>query len=320
MSVVEICDAESGSHASIAVDIGFNCFQFVAQLDQCALDVIHAEDGFKHGTGPPSHSGIPILFPFPNRIRCGKYSWDGRHYELPESHVGYDSSGNAIHGFCLDRCWRVVERTDTCVAAVFQISKDAPDRIAFWPADAELTVRYSILATTLRSEFTVRNPDDKPLPWGLGTHAYFRLPLGGAVADRCTVYAPVIQWRELEECLPTGRKRDVPENAALQMSPEFGSLNLDSAFAGMHEASSGVIETWVFDPDSGHKVIQRFSSDFQEMVAFTPPWTSAVCLEPYTCATDAINLRQQGIDAGLRILQPGESWTGSIDIEAQLQL
>jgi aldose 1-epimerase len=66
-------------------------------------------------------------------------------------------------------------------------------------------------------------------------------------------------------------------------------------------------------------VIQRFSADFQELVAFTPPWTSAICLEPYTCTTDAINLQQQGFEAGLRILQPGETWTGCIDIEVQMQ-
>ena len=39
-------------------------------------------------------------------------------------------------------------------------------------------------------------------------------------------------------------------------------------------------------------------------------------MEPYTCVTNAINLELRGIDAGLQVLQPGESWTGWIDIEA----
>ncbi len=319
MSVVQICDAQSGSHASIAVDTGFNCFRFVARQDDIELDVINAEDGFEDGSHPPSHNGIPILFPFPNRIRSGKYSWDGKDYELPESRVGYDGSGNAIHGFCMDRPWRIVEQAESWVTAVFRISEDAAERAALWPADAELLVRYSITGSILQSEFTVHNPDAKPLPWGLGTHAYFQLPLGGASAEHCTVFAPVIQSRELQEYLPTGATTDVPENARLQESPDYGSLTLDNAFAGMQAASDGYIETSVADPDSGHKVIQRFSADFQELVAFTPPWTSAVCLEPYTCTTDAINLQQQGIDAGLRVLQSGESWTGFIDIEARLQ-
>ncbi len=128
----------------------------------------------------------------------------------------------------------------------------------------------------------------------------------------------MIHSRELDECLPTGVIGDVPEDARLQDSPEYGSLKLDDAFAGLRVSSDGSIETNVTDPDTGHQVIQRFSADFQELVAFTPPWTSAVCLEPYTCTTDAINLQQQGFEAGLRILQPDETWTGFIEIEARL--
>ena len=317
MSVVEISDSRSGSRARIAVGAGFNCFRFVVVQAGNELDVIDSEDGFEDGGRPPSHNGIPILFPFPNRIRSGKYAWDGSDYDLPESLVSYDGSGNAIHGFCLDRPWRILEQTESSVTAAFQISEDAPDRASLWPTDAELTVRYSISGTTLRSDFTVRNPDNKPLPWGLGTHAYFRLPLGGDSAEHCTVFAPVIHSRELEEYLPTGAISDVPENARLQNSPEYGSLKLDNAFSGLQATSDGSIETNVTDPDSGCKVIQRFSADFQELVAFTPPWTSAVCLEPYTCATDAINLQQQGFEAGLGILQPDETWTGFIEIEAR---
>jgi aldose 1-epimerase len=318
MSVIEISDTQSGSRAAIAVESGFNCFRFVPRQGSEELDVIHAEDGFEEGNKPPSHNGIPILFPFPNRIRSGKYSWDGKDYDLPTSLVSYDGSGNAIHGFCLDRPWRVANQTESSVTAVFQISQDASDRASLWPADAELSVQYVISGTTLRSEFTVHNPDDRPLPWGLGTHAYFRLPLGGSDAAQCTVFAPVIQSRQLCECLPTGATVEIPTDAALQESPLFSSLRLDDAFAGLRPSPDGSIETWVTDPDSGRRVVQRFSADFQELVAFTPPWTAAICLEPYTCATDAINLRNQGFDAGLRVLEPGDTWTGFIEIEARL--
>ncbi|MCH2213257.1 MAG: aldose 1-epimerase [Fuerstiella sp.] len=317
MSVIEISDTQSGSRAAIAVESGFNCFRFVPRQGNQELNVIHAEDDFEEGNRPPSHNGIPVLFPFPNRIRSGKYSWDGQDYELPESLVGYDGSGNAIHGFCLDRPWRVEKQTESSVTGVFQISQDAADRASLWPADARLSVQYTVSETTLRSDFTVHNPDVKPLPWGLGTHAYFRLPLGGADAAQCTVFAPVIHSRQLSECLPTGKTVEIPADAALQESPLFSSLKLDDAFSGLHPSTNGSVETRLTDPDSGHQVIQRFSADFQELIAFTPPWTSAICLEPYTCATDAINLVNQGFDAGLRVLEPGDTWTGFIEIEAQ---
>jgi aldose 1-epimerase len=56
------------------------------------------------------------------------------------------------------------------------------------------------------------------------------------------------------------------------------------------------------------------SPAFREMVIFTPPHRQAFCVEPYTCVTDAINLQQRGIDAGWRVLAPGEKWMGVVQL------
>ena len=82
-------------------------------------------------------------------------------------------------------------------------------------------------------------------------------------------------------------------------------------------AENGSVNCQLTDPAANLTVQQRCSSHFREIVAFTPPWATAVCLEPYTCVTDAINLQQKGIDAGLQILPPGETWEGRIEIEVQ---
>jgi len=81
-------------------------------------------------------------------------------------------------------------------------------------------------------------------------------------------------------------------------------------------SENGIVTCRITDPAAGLAVEQRCSDTFRELVVFTPPWSSSVCMEPYTCVTDAINLEQQGVDAGLRVLAPGEQWTGWIDIEA----
>ena len=95
----------------------------------------------------------------------------------------------------------------------------------------------------------------------------------------------------------------------------YDVLKLDDVLTGLRH-SAGAIETAVLDETAGLQVMQRFDTSFRELVAFTPPWTDAVCLEPYTCLTDAINLQQQDIDAGLAILPPGDRHTGWIEISA----
>lgn len=317
MPIVLLKDPVTGAHAKVATDLGFNCFEFVARLsDTETVDVIDAAEGFENGDKPPSHSGIPLLFPFPNRIRGGRYRWDGNTYELPESLVGYEGNGNAIHGFALDRPWRVTEQTESSVTGTFIISQDAPERRPLWPTDGQITVRYSLNNNTLRADITVHNPGDEPLPWGFGTHAYFKLPLAASSQPgHCTIYAPVQQQWELEGCLPTGRLRPADDNGRLIESPYFDTLKLDNVYTDV-VPNNGLVECKIIDEKAGSQVVQRCDDAFREIVAFTPPWTTAVCLEPYTCTTDAINLQQQGIDAGLRVLAPGGSWQGWIEITA----
>ena len=318
MNIVEISN-EQGSVARIAVDQGFNCFSFIAVTAAGAtVDVLAAAEGFEAGGHPASRSGIPLLFPYPNRIAGGRYAWNGKDYQLHPNQVPFDKTGNAIHGFCIDRAWRIVSQSKSSVTAVFRTSIDAPERLPLWPADAEIQVTYELLKSCLRSVIRVHNPSDQPLPWGFGTHAYFRLPLSAASsADQCTVYAPASKTWELNECLPSGRIQSMPA-VDLNSSPKFGGLKLDDVYTDCSTEHDNIV-CRITDPAAQLKIEQRCSArgtdDFREIVAFTPPWTTAVCLEPYTCMTNAINLQQQGIDAGLQVLPQRESWTGWIDIE-----
>lgn len=312
MSVIKIAD-ESGTIASIVPARGFNCFQFVAPVGDKTVDVIAAEEGFEQGAGAPSHDGIPILFPFPNRIREGRYSWDGREYQLPLT----EGHPHSLHGFVLDREWRVVEQGDNFVKGQFQLSADAPDRLEFWPSDFILEVTYTVENAALTMDVTVQNPDDKPLPWGFGTHSYFKLPLGeGSSVENCLVQTPAHQEWALDECMPTGERREVSANADLREGVSLAGRKLDDVLTDLR-ADGDLIDTIVTDPRAGLRMVQSFPKDFRELVVFTPPWTDAVCMEPYTCVTDAINLQQQGIDAGWRKLDPGDSFTTLIVIRVE---
>jgi aldose 1-epimerase len=317
MNIIEISNTQ-GSRATIAVDLGFNCFSFTAvTANGKSVDVLSATEGFETGSHPASRSGIPLLFPYPNRIAGGLYSWDGSDYQLTPDAVPFDKTGNAIHGFCIDRPWRVVSQSQSSVTAVFRISIDAPERLKLWPADAEIAVTYELSGACLRSIIKVHNPSKQPLPWGFGTHAYFRLPLSSASsAEQCTIYAPASRVWELHECLPNGTTQGVSEKPDLSLSPVFGGLKLDDVYTSVNAKDSSVI-CRITDPAAKLMVEQRCSTDFREIVAFTPPWATAVCLEPYTCVTDAINLQQKGIDAGLQILPPDETWSGRIEIEVR---
>ena len=98
---VWVLDDGRGSFVEVAPAIGFNAYRWHVPQGE----VLYADPKFfqEH---KPTRSGFPILFPFPNRIRDGRFTWNGKEYRLPTN----DPSGkNAIHGFvCQEAVGRVV--------------------------------------------------------------------------------------------------------------------------------------------------------------------------------------------------------------------
>lgn len=307
MDHITLKDLDSGSTATMAPAFGFNCHQFVAALDGHHVDVLSAQPEFASQGLKPSRSGIPILCPFPNRIKNGRFEWDAREYKLPEDQVGYVGD-NAIHGFCLDRPWRVTKQTASSLAGEFQLSKDDPGRRPLWPADFLIEVRYEVLGPALRCDIRISNPDTVPLPFGFGTHPHFKLPLSGnSRFEDCLIQAPAAQRYELIEGLPTGRKFDVEDRFDLRDGQVMDGLKLDDVYTTLSYEPAGLISR-IVDPSAGLEVVQTCDKSFRELVVFTPWWAEAICIEPYTCTTDAINLHEEGFDAGLRVLAPGEEY------------
>ncbi len=326
METLEIRDAASGSSAKILPELGFNCYAFRAVVRSPGgrvwnVDVVDAAPEFAQGQGRPSGHGIPILFPFPNRIRDGRYEWADRQWQIPLDAVCCDENGNAIHGFCLDRPWRVVDQSDDSVVGEFQLSVDAPHLRPSWPADFRIRVRYRVQGPVLRADVLIQNPDQVPLPWGFGTHPYFRLPLAeGSDPGKCLVEVPAREQWELVDCLPTGKRLPVGPACDLREGGYWGELKLDHVLTGLEPEDDGTIRCSVVDSEAGLQVTQRCGSEFREIVVYTPPGRTSVCLEPYTCVTDAVNLQSCVADTGWRVLEPGGEQRLWIEIRAGLVL
>jgi len=295
-------EGPTGATAAVAVGAGFNCFSLEIPVGRQRIAVLDAEPGFDRTLDQPTRSGIPLLFPFPNRIAGAAFTWNGARYHLPGPR--HDARGNAIHGLVFDRPFRVVDHQPNSLRGQFWLSRDAPDRAPFWPADFQIEVCYE-LRDFLLCRVTVTNPGGVPLPFGLGTHPYFRVPLvAGSRRDDCLLQAPVGKMWQLADNLPTGDLRDIPEACDPREGLPLAGLAVDALFTAL-QAPDGAVETRVMDPSAGIMVTQRFDPVFRELVMFTPSHGRSVCLEPYTCATDAINLASRGVDAGLVVLPPG---------------
>ena len=316
MTFIKISDPETGSFAHILPELGFNCYQFQAMVDGQSIDVIDAPPEFQYGDQRPSSGGIPILFPFPNRIANARYKWEGVSYELPADKTYHDKMGNAIHGFCLDLPWRVIHQEENYAIAQFQLSIDGKNRLKYWPGDIFIEVRYEVRGATLRADIRIGNPGKTSVPWGLGTHPYFKVPLSDQSSlKNCLIEAPAAEEWVLEDCLPTGVKKSIPESHDLREGAWLDQLKPDHVLSGLPEGTEQY-ECLIMDEQAGLVVSQDYDSLFSELVVFTPPHRNCVCLEPYTCVTNAINLTRQDAETGLRVLPPGSEIKTWIEIRA----
>ncbi len=313
-AVVTLRDETGGASASILPSYGFNLFDLRLPAAGEVRRIIVARDDFADDPKLPGRNGTPILFPFPNRIREGKYSFGGKRYQVP-----LEGKPHAIHGFAIEAAWDVIDRGSTdseaFVVGRYHLAAQSPAMRPHWPTDAILTVRHGLSARKLTMTITVSNPTEADLPYGFGIHPYFRLPLAGGDKAKTRVILPASETWPLQGYLPTGEVKPVDPRLDFRNGRPMAGLKLDDVLTGI--AFEGDRATCrLVDENLGAEVRLSFDRHFRDLVVFTPPFDDTlIAVEPYTQTTDAINLQAQGIDAGLRVLEHGRSETMTIAVE-----
>ncbi|MBQ8095305.1 MAG: aldose 1-epimerase [Clostridia bacterium] len=250
--------------------------------------------------------GIPILFPTPNRIENGVYTWKGKTYEMNKR-----GERVKIHGLVKDEPWTVTKLEAGENAAVCE----AVIRIAFgddlyegYPFPCTLTVRYTLTADGLHMDMEVVNDGIEEMPFGFAVHPYF-----SKHGDASKVYldVPVKRVYEANEAL-------IPSGVISEMDParrpdgpghSVDSLYLDNVFRGMSEDAVSTV-TW-----ANFKLHIVSSDCYRNVVVYTPHDRPGFCIEPQTCSTNSINLYSKGLldESGLLILQPGQTFKSWVD-------
>ena len=155
-------------------------------------------------------AGNPILFPFPNRVREGKYSFDGQTLQLDINEPGRN---NHIHGLVARAPWQTESAgADPERGAWHRAGVDLealPDVPRQYPFPCRLSVLTRLVDGALVQDVRVRNTGTGRLPMGFGTHPWFPATIGDAPRAASEVRVPGRRYWHLEGLVPVGRTVEV---------------------------------------------------------------------------------------------------------------
>ncbi|MBO2521272.1 MAG: hypothetical protein CW345_05655 [Firmicutes bacterium] len=311
--VVELIDAGTKSSATIVPTVGANCNRYVWEHQGQPLELLVSAPDYDALREGPYLYGNPILFPYPNRVRDGRFAFGGKQAALP---INEPERNNAIHGLVYNRPWEVVSQGASDEEGAWVTLRFAssahPEVEAAFPFPFEVLFTYRLKDGALANEMTAKNTGSGPMPMGYGLHPWFPLPLSPkGRRSQCRVKAPVTGVWELDaRLLPTGEIRQPAPARDLSRDVPLADEEYDDVYTGLNQ--HGPSEVVYADPGTGVEIAVRSDSAFREFVIYAPLSRDVICLEPYTCVTDAFNLAARGVDAGMIVLEPGQSWTGNI--------
>ena len=316
--------------ASIVPELGNNCYLFKVADGDRWMDVIESPPDLATLKERPTAYGNPILFPFPNRIRGGTFTFEGETYQFDKQ----PESPTSIHGLLLNQPYQVERRSagrDGAILVCSLDTRDFPDIRRQYPFPFKIEITYTLGPVSptngapdsstetptlcLKMDVSITNTSERNMPMGFGIHPYFHALLTpDSEATQAMITVPAAKYWELDEVLvPTGKTFPVSGTLDLQTGQPYANVELDHVFTDV-QLTEGISRCIIDNRDTGRGTVLESDAQFRELVVYKPPGRPSICFEPYTCPTDAINLEAKGIPAGVIVLSPDETFSTTVRI------
>ncbi|OZI36391.1 aldose epimerase [Bordetella genomosp. 1] len=229
-------------------------------------------------------AGSYPLAPYSNRIRDGRYTFEGRSHQL-ESLPGRP---HALHGSGLHSAWTARNVQADSVELVLA----QPQGVLGWPSAFECVQHYRLSARGLALTLSLHNQGEHDMPFGFGVHPYF-------TARRVQLQA----------------RRYWPAGA--DGLPQAGVATRVDAISCSREGCDTYLSQWggraLLEWPDGHRLSLEAEPAFEHLVVYSAPGASFLCVEPVTNVADAFNLAAAGVaDTGMRVLAPGARFSSTM--------
>ncbi|WP_319436991.1 aldose 1-epimerase [Mycobacterium sp. RTGN5] len=222
--------------------------------------------------------GIPILYPWANRLSANGYDVDGGAVTLTTGVGGVrtDTNGLPMHGvLAAYPSWLVTEQSENRLTADVNFGNH-PGLLASFPFPHVLTLDVTLADRALTVQTTVTPTTAVAVPLCYGFHPYFTI--AGVPRSEWTLHTPRLQHLALDDRgIPTGGTQEWPA-----YSEKLGDKTFDDGF---DEVPQGA----VFTLAGGDRRIEVvYDQGFSAAQIFAPANDDLVAIEPMTAPANSL--------------------------------
>ena len=287
MHIVTLRDPSSSMEAQFVPDAGM----IGSSLTDSGVQMLGQRRGLDAYIADGKTMGIPILYPWANRLGANTYTAEDETVTLTPGRGGVrpDPNGLPIHGVLAGYPrWRVLTESANELTAEADFGAD-PELLASFPFPHLLALSVRLAERTLTVRTAITPTGDKAVPLCFGFHPYLQLP--DVARSEWVIETPPQRHLGLDERgLPTG------ESSTQQAITEpLGNKTFDDGYdhvpAGAVFAVSG----------GGRRIEVHFEQGYPAAQIFAPPGEDVVCFEPMAAQTDALRR------GGYQVARPDDS-------------
>jgi len=246
------------------------------------------------------------LIPWPNRIRDGRYIFNGVSQQLALSEP---ARHNATHGLARHVPWVLIDKKPDAVTNRVRIHQQPG-----WPGTLEAMITHQVGENGLTVTVEATNIGAGELPFGYGAHPY--LTVGESTVDEVAVTASAASYLEVDDRLLPIKISSVDGTVHdLRRGPVLGSVSLDTAMTDLARDPDG---RWRVKLALGDRYAELWGDQTMRwMQIFTggPNRNWSIAVEPMTCGPDAFNPGPTHGD--MKVLAPGETFVGQWGISGR---
>jgi aldose 1-epimerase len=272
-----------------------------ASLHYKGVEILRRVEDLEAAAARGSSAGIPLLYPWANRLAEPRYRVLGKEIVLDQSSplLHLDEHGLPMHGVPWSLLsWVVTEARDDFLAA--RLEWTGSDLLAVFPFRHRVELAGMLRSDSLTVEITVVPCSDGPVPVSFGFHPYFGFPEPSRSKWRLELPA----MRKLvvdERGIPIGE-----EEPFGGFDAELGENSFDDGFALPEEQMTFSVA------GSTGRVSLDLLEGYRYAQVFAPKDKDYVALEPMTAPTSALTSGR-----GLRFVRPSERFRAAFRIRIE---